>query len=168
MSSSGEQSDDTPDLAVISVSIVTAQMDTKTTGMTANVLMFCQTNCDKQKLEKRNAKGEVGACLVRFYFCLTFREKLNRRGEGCEGQLTPAQQVEEDDRRLGVEYLDGDPGVEVESFIEQPATHQQLKPQTSDLTTSDRLPDYGNISLVETKDGTVGKIVLAANNGENV
>ena len=163
MSSSGEQSDDTPDLAVISVSIVTAQMDTKTTGMTANVLMFCQTNCDKQKLEKRNAEGEVGACLVRFYFSLTFREKLNSRGEGCEGQLTPAQQIEEDDRRLGVEYLDGDPGVEVESFIEQPATRQHLR-----LQTSDRLPDYGNISLVETKDGTVGKIVLAANNGENV
>ena len=86
---------------------------------------------------------------------------MNRRGEGCEDQLTPAQQVEEDDRRLGVEYLDGDPGVEVESFIEQPATHQHLRPQ-------DRLPDYGNISLVETKDGTVGKIVLAANNGDNV
>ena len=100
---------------------------------------------------------------MRFYFCLTFREKLNRRGEGCEGQLTPAQQVEEDDRRLGVEDLDGDPGVEVESFIEQPATRQHLRSQTSN-----RLPDYGNISLVETKDGTVGKIVLAANNGENV
>ena len=37
-------------------------------------------------------------------------------------RLTPAEEIEEKDRRLRVEYLDRDARVEVETFIEQPET----------------------------------------------
>ena len=40
--------------------------------------------------------------------------------------LTPAQQIEEEDGRLRVEYLDRDAGVEVETLVEQPARCKEL------------------------------------------
>ena len=51
-----ERQDVTPDLTFISVSIVTAQIDTKTTGITENVFVFCETNFDKNR-NLRNVTG---------------------------------------------------------------------------------------------------------------
>ena len=47
--------------------------------------------------------------------------------------LTPAQQVEEEDGSLRVEYLDRDARVEVETFVEQPVGYEDI---TSLLTIS--------------------------------